>query len=97
MFPNRHDYGKAAAALLLVFMMMTAAAVSAANGTTDFDRLLDRYEQAAPKARTAAANALFGFLNKAQFTDEPVQLKANTPADTVAMLTDYWAAEYLFN
>ena len=97
MFPNRHDYGKAAAALLLVFMMMAAAAVSAANGTTDFDRLLDRYEQAAPKARTAAANALFGFLNKAQFTDEPVQLKANTPADTVAMLTDYWAAEYLFN
>lgn len=97
MVSKRHYYGNTARTLTLAILFLMATALSAANSPTDFDRLLDRYEKAQPGQRTEAANALFRFLDKAEFTDHPIQFKHGTPTDTVSMQTDYWAAEYLYN
>ncbi|MBO4826844.1 MAG: helix-turn-helix domain-containing protein [Prevotella sp.] len=101
---SKHYYGKLTAYCLFAIMLLMAGTMRAAAGETEFDRLLKAYEDANGKSQTSnlnaqisAANALFLFLDKAKFTDTPIQFKAGIAADSLRMMTDYWAAEYLYN
>ena len=75
--------------LCLLFMSLLSLAVSAGQ----VDELLAQFDKS-PSA--SVANRYFALLQQQGITEEPVNIAASAPVDTLRQQVWYWAAEYYY-
>ena len=75
--------------LCLLFMSLLTLAVSAGQ----VDELLAQFDKS-PSA--SVANRYFALLQQQGITEEPVNIAASAPVDTLRQQVWYWAAEYYY-
>jgi len=74
---------------ILLFALLSC--VTAVSQTVKVDSLLSVFDN---NPSIVTANSIFDILNQEEITEEPVQLTAKTPRDTMRLQVWYWVAEY---
>ncbi|MGN0205762.1 MAG: helix-turn-helix domain-containing protein [Muribaculaceae bacterium] len=88
------EHGFASVALWLPALMLLFPLHSFASRNADIDSLITSFDRA---PGIATANRFFRLLDREQFSEEPINFKPDTPADSVNKVFWYWAAEWLYD